>query len=67
MYIYPAAHLLGLRVRFPRGHGCLSLVNVCCQVEVSATGRSRVQKRPTLCVCVLLSVIRCNSNPVHLH
>jgi hypothetical protein len=34
-----------------RGHGCLSLVSVvCCQVEVSATGRSLVQRSPTECV-----------------
>ena len=33
-----AARLLGLRVRIPPGHGCLSVVNiVCCQAEVSAT------------------------------
>jgi hypothetical protein len=32
------------------GHGCLSLVNVvCCQVEVSATGWSLVQRSPTEC------------------
>ena len=31
-----------------RGHGCLSFVSVvCCQVEVSATGRSLVQRSPT--------------------
>jgi len=31
-------------------HGCLSLVSVvCCQVEVSATGRSLVQRSPTDC------------------
>ena len=31
-----------------RGQGCLSLVNAfCCHVEVSATGRSLVQRRPT--------------------
>jgi hypothetical protein len=30
--------------------GCLSLVNVvCCQVEVSETGRSLVQRIPTQC------------------
>jgi hypothetical protein len=35
------------------GHGCLSLVSVvCCQVEVSATGWSLVQRTPTECgVC----------------
>jgi hypothetical protein len=32
------------------GHGCLSLVCVvCCQVEVSATGWSLVQRSPTEC------------------
>ena len=40
-----------------RGHGCLSLVNVvCCQVEVSTTSRSLVQRNPTAChvtVCEL--------------
>ena len=34
-----AAGLLGLRVRIPLGHGCLSLVSVVCyQVQFSATG-----------------------------
>ena len=33
-----------------RGHGCLSFVGVVCrQVEVSATGRSLVQRIPTDC------------------
>jgi hypothetical protein len=33
-----------------RGHGCLSLVSVvCCQVELSATGWSLVQRSPTEC------------------
>ena len=33
-----------------RGHGCLSVVSVvCCQVEVSATGWSLVQRSPTDC------------------
>jgi hypothetical protein len=32
------------------GHGCLSIVSaVCCQVEVSATGWSLVQRSPTEC------------------
>jgi hypothetical protein len=36
---------------------CLVLVFVCCQVEVSATGRSLVQRSPTDCgVC--LNVIK---------
>jgi hypothetical protein len=38
-------------------HACLSLVSgVCCQVEVSATGRSLVQRSPTYCgvsLCVI--------------
>jgi hypothetical protein len=35
-----AARLLRLSVQIPPGHGCLSLVSVvCCQEEVSATGR----------------------------
>jgi len=48
---------------------CLVRV-VCCQGEVSVTGRSFVERNPTecvcVCVCVSLSVIRCNSNPPHL-
>jgi hypothetical protein len=33
-----------------REHECLSLVNVvCCQVEITATGRSLVQRSPTEC------------------
>jgi len=45
-----AVRLLGLRVRIPRGRGCLSLENVVCyHVEVSAAGRSRVQRSPTEC------------------
>jgi hypothetical protein len=39
-----AARLLGLRVRIGREHG---VSVVCCQVEVSATGRSFVQRSPT--------------------
>jgi len=43
-----AASLLGLRVRTPPGlHECLCLVNVaCCQVEISASGRSLIQRSP---------------------
>jgi hypothetical protein len=48
-----AARLLGLRVRIPPGWGgawILFLVNVvCCQVEVSTTGWSLVQRSPTEC------------------
>jgi hypothetical protein len=33
-----------------RGYGCLSVVSiVCCQLEVSATGWSFVQRSPTKC------------------
>ena len=45
-----AARLLRSLVQIPPGHGCLSLVNaVCCQVEVSATSWSLVQRSPTDC------------------
>jgi hypothetical protein len=54
-----AARLLGLWIRIPPGHGCLSdLSVVCCQVEVSATGWSLVQRSPTYCdasLCVIYS------------
>jgi hypothetical protein len=46
-----------------RGHGCLSVVCVmCCQVEVSATGRSLVQRNPAgcMCVCVCVCLIVCD-------
>ena len=43
-----AARLLGLWVRIPPGHECLSVVRVvCCQVEISATSWSFVQSSPT--------------------
>jgi hypothetical protein len=53
-----AARLLRLWVRIPPvGHGCLSVVSVvCCQVEVSATSWSLVQRSPTDCgasLCVI--------------
>ena len=59
--ISPVTHLLGLRLLIPQGYGCLSLVNVCCQIEVSVTGRSLVQRRPTECVleCVCVDVCEC--------
>jgi hypothetical protein len=56
-----------------RGHGYLSVVSVvCCQVEVSVTGRSPVQRSPTecvcvcVCVCVSVSLIKCNRKLLHL-
>jgi hypothetical protein len=46
------------------GMDVLSVVSVvCCQVEVSAAGRSLVQRSPTESVCVLLREIRCNYKP----
>jgi hypothetical protein len=40
--------LAGIAVSNSAGHGCLSLViYVCCQADVSATGRSLVQRSPT--------------------
>ena len=37
-------------IEFLRGNGCLSLVSVVyCQVEVSAKGRSLIQRSPTEC------------------
>ena len=45
-----AARMLGLRVRIPPGHGRPSVFNaVCCQLEVSASGWSLVQRSPTEC------------------
>jgi len=42
------------------------LVSVMCfQVEIPATGRSLVQRRPTVCG-VSLIMIRCNNNHVHV-
>ena len=45
-----SALLLGLRVRIPLEDECFSVVSVvCCQVEVSASGWSLVQRRHTDC------------------
>ena len=44
---------------FRQGHGCLYLVSaVVCDVEVSATGRSLVQRIATECVCVSSTVMK---------
>jgi hypothetical protein len=60
-----ATRLLRLRVRIPPGGGMfVSCECVCCQVDTSASGRSLVQRNPTECVCVPLSVIKWNSNPL---
>ena len=42
-------------------------VLVCCQVEVSATGRSLVQWSPTGPLCESLNAIRCKSHLLQLH
>jgi hypothetical protein len=45
-----AAHMLGLWVQIPQGHGCLSVMSVVCyQVEFSVSGLSIVQRSPTKC------------------
>jgi hypothetical protein len=44
-----ATRLLGLRVRIPPGAWMFVVSVVCCQVEVSASGWSLVQKSPTDC------------------
>jgi hypothetical protein len=66
-----AASLAGTAGSIPARGMDVSFGNVvCCKAKVSATGRSIVQRSPTeryrermyVCVCVSLSVIRCNSN-----
>ena len=53
-----------------RGHGCLSLSFVCCQVEISAKATSSREVLPSVCararVCVYLCVITCNNNTLHI-
>jgi hypothetical protein len=45
-----AKRLLGSWVRIPRGAWMfVSCVRLCCRVEVSATGRSLVQRSHTVC------------------
>jgi hypothetical protein len=66
------ARLLGLWVRIPPGHGvCLSVVSVvCCQVEVSATSWSLVQRSPTEYVvsqkCVIMKPRRNEEAQAHI-
>ena len=51
-----AARLLELRVRIPSGAWMPLVSVVCCQAEVSATGRSLVQRSPTdwgVSLCVI--------------
>jgi hypothetical protein len=54
-----------------RGHGCLSLMCVvCCQVEVSATSWSLVQRSPTDCgvyqMCVIVKPRRNEEAQAHI-
>jgi hypothetical protein len=54
-----------------RWHGCLSLVSVvCCQVEVSATSWSPVQRSPTDCgvsqMCVIVKPRRNEEAQAHI-
>jgi hypothetical protein len=47
------ARLLGSQVRIPRGHKCVYLaIIVCCQVQVSSTGRFLVHGTPSECVFI---------------
>ena len=47
---FAAARFPGLRGRIPPVHACLSVVSVvCCQVEVSTTDRSLIQRSATEC------------------
>ena len=55
-----ADRLLGSRVQIPPGTWMFVVNVVCYQVEVSATGRSHVQRSPTDCGASF-SVIRCNN------
>jgi hypothetical protein len=67
--------LAGIAGSNPAGwHGCVFVVSVvCCEVEGCVTVWSLVQRSAAIvcvcvcvCVCVSLSVIRDNSNPLHL-
>ena len=59
-----AASFLELRFRIPPG-SCMFFTCKCRQVEVSATGWSFVHRSRTKGMCVL-SMIMCNSYPLHL-
>jgi hypothetical protein len=70
-----AAHLLILGVPVLLGVGCLSGVNCCvlsgrglCYGPITRPEESyRVCVCVCVCVCVFLRMIRCDSNPLHLH
>ena len=56
------ADLLRVLVRIPRLLRMLCIV----RVEVTATDRSLIPRNHIRCVCVLLSAIKCNINPLLL-
>ena len=67
-----AARLLRLWVRIPPGHGRVFHVSVvCCQVVVSATGRSHVQRSPTdcacVCVCLMFTIPKCLHTYIYIY
>ena len=61
-----AVRLLGLEVQIPSRAWMFNVNVVYCEVEVSATDRSLVQRSPTEGVIASLNLISCNSNPLHL-
>jgi hypothetical protein len=64
---FAAASFLDLRVLILPGTWLSLVKNVCCQVKDSVMDRYVVQGSPTcVCVCVSLSVIRCNNDFTHL-
>ena len=64
-----AARLLGLRFRIRPVHECLSLVECCVFSGIGLCDGpiTRPEEYYRVCVCVLLGVLKCNDNPVHLH
>jgi len=64
-----AARFLGMRIRIPPCRRCPSLFSaVCCQLEVSATGRSFVQRSPSECgvpVCDFETSTRMRPRPLY--
>jgi len=58
IYGSATARLMGLRVRILRG-AWISFLCKCCQVEISSTGRSLVQRSPVETVCMRVCVCVC--------
>ena len=59
---FAAIRLLGMRVRIPTGHGCLSVVECC---VLSGRGLcdgliTRPEESYRLCLCVCVCVIQCD-------